>query len=58
MGKWVGKLHQHDMPLSGIDTTPDDEGKVWECSCGGKFVLTDAGWLPESKGMLFDLTEE
>lgn len=48
MGKYVGQIHTHDMPTHPGFNASDNIGKVWECSCGGMFFLSEAtrGWLP------------
>lgn len=48
MGKWVGYIHQHDMPPI---THLVDNGAVWECSCGELFHVHKMQniWLPVDK---------
>lgn len=58
MGKFVGTIHQHDMP----DTVRGkDADKVWECSCGELFYVkpeTGTWWPVDKKSDIVTYDEE
>lgn len=53
---WVGNVHKHDHPGY---PHHKDAGKVWECSCGERFLCDAAGyWIKEDPKNKFVLEED
>lgn len=57
MGRWIGRVHDHDVPVA-LDVLAH-AGEVWECECGGRFLLdSDGYWVAETKAKPFVILSE